>query len=546
MMSSSVATASAAMANEAAFFAAMTTTKDASSRASGFFSPPTMNFNIPRALESNDNDGQGSYLVDGDGNAYDAYSLAWRYLGMYIDCDVDDANSDISSYVGGDDVYRKQRKNRKLNSGDDGDDCSRKVLWAAYRDPGYKDGEIGEYQYYDWRTDTWDKSTCQTNRCAKMDCHAKRSHFQLVGVFKETDGLVDWAEQLIKHEGYCVWNERTSQDDGDGEESHDGQGDDDDDGDYDFMYNKQGNFAEGCTAMYLTDDYGNSLYRDIMPQSGGKITDGLYWDEDCTQKASMTFADYIVLFYASYYYDEDTGYEVAQQWKSNMARWNSLMKDFGLCQPCRAYTRHINYDGDGSNDHRHGRLLGDDDGEGSDEKWGYNCYDDAGYENVDQCYKFETQTDMEPATTEDLQRASAQGTILSIKVDGKTYGKGGYHWSNDEAKTVLYILLALALMGLGVLSLRRCKMPGMKGISAACQKCRSRVRSRRFHSGLRKAFFDEDDDEDHLKAEISKRQIVIEQQQQEMEQMKLEMDQEYAIKNVELQQARAQDSGKAK
>ena len=315
---------------------------------------------------------------------------------MYLDCDIDETASDISSYVSFDDVYRKRNRDRELNSGDNnnGDGCSRKLLWAAYRDPGYKDGEIGEYQYYDWRTDTWDKSTCQTKRCAKMDCHAKRSHFQLVGVFKEADGLVDWAEQLIKHEGYCVWNEQAAEKNEDGQESHDGE-DDDDDGDYDFMYNKQDNFAQGCTSMYLTDSYDNALYRDIMPLSGGKITDGLYWDEDCTQKASMTFADYIVLFYSSYYYDEDTGYEVAQQWKANMARWNSLMKDFTLCQPCRAYSRHPNYDdNEGSNDHRHGRLLsrllGDDnDGEGGDEKWGYNCYDDAGYENVDQCYKFE-------------------------------------------------------------------------------------------------------------------------------------------------------------
>ena len=41
-----------------------------------------------------------------------------------------------------------------------------------------------------------------------------------------------------------------------------------------------------------------------------------------------------------------------------------------------------------------------------------------------QCYKFETKTDMEPATTEDLVRASAQGTILAVKVNGKIYGEG--------------------------------------------------------------------------------------------------------------------------
>ena len=31
---------------------------------------------------------------------------------------------------------------------------------------------------------------------------------------------------------------------------------------------------------------------------------------------------------------------------------------------------------------------------------------------------------MEPATTEDLIRASTQGTIMAINVDGKVYGEG--------------------------------------------------------------------------------------------------------------------------
>ena len=49
--------------------------------------------------------------------------------------------------------------------------------------------------------------------------------------------------------------------------------------------------------------------------------------------------------------------------------------------------------------------------------------------NCNQCYKFETKTDLYPATTEDLERASRQGTILSIEVNGVQYGKGriGYN-----------------------------------------------------------------------------------------------------------------------
>jgi hypothetical protein len=494
-------------------------------------------YNIPRALNSHDNAEQASYLVDADGNAYDPYSLAWRYLGMYIDCDLDESASYFSSYVGTDDVFRTRRRN--LNSGEDGDDCSRKLLWAAYRDPGYKDGEIGEYQYYDRRSNLWDDSTCQTKRCAKMNCHAKRSHFQLVGVFKETDGLVDWAEQLIKHEGYCVWNEYVAQNEE--AEGGDGHNQDNDNSDYNFMYNRQNKFANGCQGMYLTDSYGNSLYRDIRPLQGGNITDGLYWDEDCTQKAAMTFFEYIVQFYATYYYNEDAGIEVAKKWQANTERWNELMSDFKICQPCRAYSRHVNYD-DENDEHRRflARMLANEnDGEGGDERWGYNCYDDAGYENVDQCYKFNSKTDLEPASTEDLERASRQGTILAVKVNGKIYGNGGTHWNDDDTQTLLYILLALSLLGIIVAIVVMIQVFKSAGIKNGFNRCFARLRSRRFHSGLRKAFFDEDDDEDRLQAEISKRQAVIEGQQQEMEQMKLEMDQEYAIKNVELEEARA-------
>ena len=85
---------------------------------------------LPRTLqrelgESNDN--QGSYLVDENGDAYEPYSLAWRYLGMYVDCDPnEDSRNDQ------DDHDQDDHEQRKLESGSgDGDDCSRKILWAA-------------------------------------------------------------------------------------------------------------------------------------------------------------------------------------------------------------------------------------------------------------------------------------------------------------------------------------------------------------------------------------------------------------------------------
>lgn len=72
------------------------------------------------------NGGQGSYLVDASGNPYEPYALSWRYLGMYIDCDV------VSSGVMMDDDTQNQiNRRRHLESGDSDDVCSRKVLWAA-------------------------------------------------------------------------------------------------------------------------------------------------------------------------------------------------------------------------------------------------------------------------------------------------------------------------------------------------------------------------------------------------------------------------------
>lgn len=66
-----------------------------------------------------------SVLVDSDGNAYEPYAIAWRYLGLYIDCDDDDDEEGADDDDG---------EGRRL-SGDHGDDedCSRKLLWAAVR-----------------------------------------------------------------------------------------------------------------------------------------------------------------------------------------------------------------------------------------------------------------------------------------------------------------------------------------------------------------------------------------------------------------------------
>lgn len=320
---------------------------------------PVLHETKRRSLNEDDNDAYQSVYVDSDGNEYEPYSMAWRYLGMYLDCDFDTSGNYVAA-----DEEEYDRRNLGSGSGD-GDTCARKLLWAAYVDPRYRGGSIGEYQYYDLATDTWDKSYCRTSRCAKMDCHDPHTHFQLVGVYKETDGLYDWGEQLFKHHGYCQWDEDT----------------------YDTMQDLLEAWPQdGCKKLQYGDSYGNSLYSATKPLAEGNLTVGLYFDEQCTKDSGMLWSDYIIIYYENYYYYyySNQGQSKAQSWLKKIDLWNEAMAVYKICQPCRAYN--LNPDegsgsGSGSGDRR---RLDDNDGEGDAEQWGYDCADDAGYTNCNQ------------------------------------------------------------------------------------------------------------------------------------------------------------------
>jgi hypothetical protein len=229
-----------------------------------------------------------------------------------------------------------------------------------------------------------------------------------------------------------------------------------------------------CRQMSLPDDEGNTLYLDTMPLPGGNMTYGLYTDKACSQESLMTFSEYVIQYYSTYYYNTDRGTEAAVYWESVFARWNELMSVYKICQPCRSYSKVVTTNDQSSTnggDNDQNNNGNNNDGGGEEEQYGYNCYDDAGYRNCNQCYKFETKTDMEPATSDDLDRASAQGTILAIRVNGTVYGSGIYE--SSELHRFQGIFSEHILLGVVLGTLALFLIWSIKEIIEWCQRRRS-------------------------------------------------------------------------
>ena len=192
-----------------------------------------------------------------------------------------------------------------------------------------------------------------------MDCHEPDTHFKLVGVFKQSDGLVDWAKQLFKHEGYCVWNNRTRS----------------------FMQNHRGYWPTSCLRAFLPDTLGNTLYMHVLPKGDGNMTIGVFSDDKCTvESTTTTFSDYVVMYYVYNFGSKEKGAKAALSWQASFETWNKYMNTFKICQPCRAYSLNKS---ERSLQNGEGQYTGND-GEGDEEQWGYNCYDGAGCMNCNQ------------------------------------------------------------------------------------------------------------------------------------------------------------------
>ena len=264
-----------------------------------------------------------------------------------------------------------------------------------YVDLDYRGEGIGEYQFFNRHTGSWNTDSCvaESGRCAKFDCHLSDTNFKLLGLFKEPN-YHSWMEQLFKHEGVCVWTED----------------------EYDFMQYNRDAWPCGCTQTDQTDDAGNYLYYDMKPLPEGRLTFGLYTDKACVKE--YTGSNDPVKVIETYIGDAEgeDGYGTTATLAQNLESWNSAFDVFKACQPCKAYDLSNN----GSDNYNQ------DDHHETDEGTKFACYDDADYTSVNQCMKFRTKTQMLTANFRDVALASEQGTIVEIELLGSVLGSGGF------------------------------------------------------------------------------------------------------------------------
>ncbi|KAL7534200.1 hypothetical protein ACHAWF_004752 [Thalassiosira exigua] len=357
---------------------------------------------------------------------YDEYQQAWRLLGFMIDCNAADGDESGSQRSGSADTT------------DDG--CARYVIWAAYVDQDYEGGGIGEYQYWDPDYQVWDDRPCYyasgdragagdqnygnyNSRCAKMDCHLEDTNFSVLGFFKHRNAD-DWMEQLFKHEGMCVWSDEQ----------------------YAFMKQARKAWPKGCSSTGATvkvDGRSAYLYYDVKPLSNGRIAMGLYTDTRCITEypASTEYVEEVlgnVFANAGSQHsgsgdngDYDFGSETLSE---SMDRWDDAFDVWRTCHPCVAhdlentggnlYTGYDdNYAGAYNDDDYYRRKLG---GEYSAQGDVFECYDDAGYTNVNQCMKFSAKTVMKTATFRDIAEGNRQGSLAETPLSGYIDGSQEY------------------------------------------------------------------------------------------------------------------------
>lgn len=275
-------------------------------------------------------------------------------------------------------------------------------------------GGVNEYMYYDRRSGLWsDKACVEGSRCVKMDCHMSNTHFSLLGFFKEPN-YDEWMEQLFKHEGDCVWT----------------------DDEYEFMQAARQSWPTGCTeSIYTVDE--SLIYYDVKPKPYGSMGIGLYTDQNCiTPYEGDLTPEYVLKGMVcggfvdggdqydamcngeAYDYggggDSSSIYDLQQQ----LETWNDAFDVFKQCLPCKAFSltnvvAGMGYEANSDGSRYDNRRLNE------DEEDDFTCNDDAGYEDVNQCMKFASKTNMMTATWREVEVAGTQGSLTGVSIVGR-------------------------------------------------------------------------------------------------------------------------------
>lgn len=222
--------------------------------------------------------------------------------------------------------------------------------------------------YYDRKSKQWSDYACKeagnTERCVKMDCHEQRTHFSLLGYFKEPN-YGEWMEQLFKHEGDCVWTDEEFQ----------------------FMQGARDVWPESCTQTGVVDSRGNSIYYDLKPGMYGDYDIGLYTDASCI--VEYTEDQYSAADFAGFNDGQD-GENYSLSFDDGLKTWNDAFDVFKQCQPCKAYMLTTIVAGLGYEANADGNRYGDNNGgrrklqDNDDEDSEFRCHDAAGYDSVNQ------------------------------------------------------------------------------------------------------------------------------------------------------------------
>ncbi len=365
--------------------------------------------------------GNGAF-VDGTETIYDDFSLAWRFLGFYTDCNVCVDGDDDDEGDGGDEEFRDTAE--CIQDGADNTVCRRFALWAAYVDEGYEGNGKNEYQFYDRQHKRWNDSQCNDDdsRCVKLDCHDPYSkNFKLIGVYKDHK-IGNFLENMIDHSGDCVWN----------------------DNEYKFMQamNNNNNNNNNNNADYWPPTKCRAFknghgYYDAIPSEGGNLELEIFNDASCT---------------VPYEIDNSSGFTPEQKLgrtKGDLDSWNAAMDAFKICQPCVSYDtiflNSINNKKHGYNAHgdRYGDQ-GDDDAAGGDY---FVCNNNLQQdEPTNQCKVFmeEGQDSMSKATYRDILRKWMETFLLVCIAGGGTTTSSTTSTSSGYCDTIFEDFLTVS------------------------------------------------------------------------------------------------------